>query len=284
MAAKASPVGRVIREMADTHHGVVARRQLLARGFTRHQIDRCIEAGWLTPVHRGVYRVGPRRMTHRGRWMAAVLACGNASTLSHVSAAALWRLVDPSGGPVHVTLSSRARRRKGIVIHRTRELAPAERRRRHGIPVTSVERTLLDFAVTASPTQLGNAFEEAERLQILDRDHVSALCDRARGRPGTRRIRVLLRDAPLPLSETRSRLEQRFLRFCRDRAIPIPAVNVPLGEYEVDCLWPEQRVVAELDSWSHHGGRGAFEADRARDAAIQRMGHRIIRITHRRLK
>jgi very-short-patch-repair endonuclease len=57
-----------------------------------------------------------------------------------------------------------------------------------------------------------------------------------------------------------------------------------LGDLEVDCLWPEQQVVAEIDSWSHHGDRVAFERDRIRDAAIQRMAHTIIRITDRRMR
>jgi very-short-patch-repair endonuclease len=204
--------------------------------------------------------------------------------LSHVSAAALWRLISPFPGAVHVTVSHRsAARRKGMIVHRTRGLPKVERRTRDGIPVTSVERTLLDLASTASPTQLRNAFDEAERLGLLDRERLRHLCDSSKGRRGTARVRSLLRESALPLTETRSKLEARFLAFCRARGIPIPALNVPLGDFEVDCLWHEQCVVAELDSWGHHGDRSAFERDRARDAAIQRMGHRIVRITHRRV-
>jgi very-short-patch-repair endonuclease len=222
-------------------------------------------------------------MTHRARWLAAVLALDGRAVLSHVSAAALWRLVKPLLGPVHVTVLDHSRRREGIIVHRTRHLPSGQRREHHGIPVTSVEWTLLDFASTASPTQLRRAFEESERLELLDRDRLRHLCDGARGRRGTSRIRALLKQSSLPHSETRSRLEQRFLRFCRDRGIPVPATNVPLGEFEVDCLWPEQRVVAEIDSWSHHGDRSAFENDRRRDVRIQLMGHRIVRVTNARL-
>jgi very-short-patch-repair endonuclease len=182
-----------------------------------------------------------------------------------------------------VTGSGHSSRRVGIIVHRTRELPRADRRTRHGIPVTCIERTLLDFASAASPTQLRNAFDEAERLGRLDRERLRRLCDASKGRRGTARVRSLLRESALPLTETRSKLEARFLAFCRTHGIPIPALNVPLGDFEVDCLWREQRVVGELDSWGHHGDRSAFERDRARDASIQRMGHRIIRITHRRV-
>jgi hypothetical protein len=215
--------------------------------------------------------------------MAALLACGDAAVLSHVSAASLWRLVAPALGPVHVTVSDRARRRRGIIVHRSRTLTQADRRRRHGIAATSVERTLLDLAATASPTQLRHAFEEAERLELLRRAALEGLCERMRGRRGLGTLRGLLGEAPLPLSEARSTLEARFLAFCRDRGLPIPAVDVPVGEFIVDFLWPEHRVVAELDSWTHHGRRNSFESDRERDVRIQLAGYRVIRITHRRL-
>lgn len=93
----------------------------------------------------------------------------------------------------------------------------------------------------------------------------------------------MLSERVLPLAQTRSKLEEAFLRFCRRRDLPIPAVNVPLAGYEVDCVWPDRRVAVELDSWTHHGGRDAFEADRKRDAAIQMAGYRILRVTHRRM-
>ncbi|HEY7151613.1 MAG TPA: DUF559 domain-containing protein, partial [Solirubrobacterales bacterium] len=73
------------------------------------------------------------------------------------------------------------------------------------------------------------------------------------------------------------------LRYCRERGLPIPAVNVPVAGYEVDCLWPAARVAVELDSWSHHGTRNAFESDRRRDARLQSAGYRVVRLTHQRI-
>ena len=82
---------------------------------------------------------------------------------------------------------------------------------------------------------------------------------------------------------TRSELEERFLRFLAERALPLPRTNVwlQIGEdwIEVDCVWPEQRVVAELDSWTYHGTRAAFRRDRARDRRLKVAGWQPIRIT-----
>jgi very-short-patch-repair endonuclease len=83
---------------------------------------------------------------------------------------------------------------------------------------------------------------------------------------------------------TRSELERRFLRFCRERGLPKPAVNVPLLGYEVDAFWPEQRLVVELDGWTTHRGRASFEGDRVRDAALQVARCRVVRVTDRRIE
>jgi very-short-patch-repair endonuclease len=53
--------------------------------------------------------------------------------------------------------------------------------------------------------------------------------------------------------------------------------------YEVDCLWPDQRLIVELDGRATHVTARAFESDRARDAALTAAGYRVIRVTWRRL-
>jgi very-short-patch-repair endonuclease len=273
-----------IAGLAAQQHGVVARRQLLELGIGPRVIERGVLAGRLHPIHRGVYAVGHPLLTQHGKWMAAVLAVGSGAALSHRSAAALWRMAEVPDAPIEVLVRDSARRtRKGIRVHRSTRIADGELTVRNGIPVTSATRTLLDLATRVGPRALRAAFNEAERRNLLDRSQLARLCERARGRRGTGTLRALLAAPSLPLSETRSELERRFLRFCRDRGLPIPGVNVPLAGYLVDCLWPEHRVVVELDSWAHHGDRGSFEADRRRDARIQRAGHRVIRVTKRRI-
>jgi very-short-patch-repair endonuclease len=79
--------------LAVAQHGAVEYRQLLALGFTRHEIRGMVRAGWLHPVHRGVFAVGRRSLPRKGRWMAAVLACQPDALLSHRSAAALHGLL-----------------------------------------------------------------------------------------------------------------------------------------------------------------------------------------------
>jgi hypothetical protein len=277
------PPDRKVAEIAARQHGVIARGQLLALGLGSTSVERRIRAGHLHPVHFGAYAVGHRRLTQHGIWMAAVLACGDGALLSHRSAAAHWG-IEEERGLVHVTVRHRGTHgRPGIAIHQTRRLEDDERELRHGIPVTSVARTLLDLAGVLNLKRLRRALEEADRLGILDLAALNALLLRTTGRRGAGRLRDLLAAHRGPETISRSELERLFLGLCRDAGIPRPAVNVDVLGYEVDCLWPDAKLVLELDSWGFHRGRAAFENDRRRDAALQRAGYRVLRITYRRL-
>src|SRR5215204_4554581 len=79
-------------DLVERQHGVVARRQLIALGFSERAIDHRLATGRLHRIHQGVYAVGRPSVSSHGRWMAAVLACGETAVLSHSSAAALWRI------------------------------------------------------------------------------------------------------------------------------------------------------------------------------------------------
>lgn len=231
-------------------------------------------------MHRGAYAVGHAGLNQRGIWLAAVLAHGDGAILSHLSAAALWGLLDPTG-PVDV-ISTRGRPgRKGIRLHRT-TLHPEEKIMRHGIPVTSVARTLLDVAEITSERRARRAYEEADRLGLLRRDVLERVCERGVGRHGLAVIGRLV--AEERRGATRSSLEDAFLALCRSHGLPTPTVNASLLSFEVDALWSEQRLVAELDGFAFHRHRAAFERDRTRDAALQAAGYRVVRFTHRRLE
>src|SRR5687768_6344018 len=70
------PLDRAIGELAARQHGVVSLRQLQLAGLTASAVRKRATAGRLHRLHRGVYAVGHRRVTGRGRLMAAVLAYG----------------------------------------------------------------------------------------------------------------------------------------------------------------------------------------------------------------
>jgi hypothetical protein len=153
----------------------------------------------------------------------------------------------------------------------------------HGIPVTSVARTLLDLAEVVRPRELGRAFEEAERQSLLDMRALKNLRARSHGRHSLALLDALLAEARPPPKDTRYELEHRFLDLIRETGLPPPATNVLIEGFLVDAVWPKQRLVIELDSRAYHDTRAAFERDRVRDAALQVAGYRVLRITWKRL-
>lgn len=277
-AATSGPVDQRVAQLAARQHGVVTRRQLLGLGVSRHGIKRRADTGLLHRIHTGVYAVGHRRLTQHGRWMAAVLACGGGALLSHRSAAELRRITEPIAGPIHVSAARSRTHHPGIVVHRPRELAPEDRTTHWAIPLTSPSRTLLDIAAKLGPSALRDAVDETQRKRLLDSARVLRLCNANRNRKHSALLHSLIaRYHPLP--QTRSWLERRFLRLLDDAEIRRPAVDVELEGFEVDCLWPDQRLVVELDSYGFHGDPETFESDRRRDVALQLAGYRVLRFT-----
>jgi very-short-patch-repair endonuclease/predicted transcriptional regulator of viral defense system len=270
--------------VATRQHGVVGRRQLLALGFGEGTIKRWLKSGRLHRLHREAYAVGHARVDRRGRWLAAVLACAEGATLSHRSAAELWGLARARSGRIDVNAQAGRQFRPGrlqIRLHRCK-IDPEEATRREGIPVTTVARTLFDFAEVTSQRELAAAAEEADRLKLLRLRELERICELRRGRRALRPVRRLLEELRPP-ADGRSPLELRFAVFVRQQRLPRPVQNVHVLGHEVDALWPAAKLVVELDSWEHHGHRSAFERDRARDPKLLLAGYRTLRVTHRRL-
>jgi hypothetical protein len=184
--------------LARCQHGVVTRTQLLDAGWHRSRIDREIVARRLLRVHAGVYAVGHRALTDRGRWLAATFACDG--VLGHHSAGALWELPISDNGLTRV-IAVTERRRARIDVHRSR-LHPRDRTTRHGIPVTTIARTLVDLSHSLDDESLHRVIREAQFRGVFDEDRIEdALTRRARAAsPRT----STTRRSPRPTSRTGS--------------------------------------------------------------------------------
>jgi very-short-patch-repair endonuclease len=270
------PRAGAIAELARQQHGVVARAQLEALGLSRSEIEGRVRKKGIHRVHLGVYAVGHLALTRNGRFMAAVLACGDGAALSHFSAAVLWGLLGDRGAMVHVT-APRKRRVKGAVVHRSP--LEGERLRRFGIVVTTPARTIVDLAdVVHKRRTLERAIDEAEYLRL---DWSEA--EPRRGRRGSGLLSSVLAVHDPGSTRTLSELEEQFLAFCERHRFPRPEVNVSIEGYLCDFVWREQRLVVETDGRRAHGTAGARQRDPVRDADLQIAGWRVIRITSVRL-
>ena len=276
-------VDRRIAALANGQHGVVAHAQLHAAGLSASAIGRRVDAGRLHRVHVGVYSVGHPVLTVRGRWMAAVLACGPGAALSDVAAAELWDIRRSAAALIDITVpGTGGRRRPGVRIH-GRLLHRGEVIEHDGIRVTTPARTLLDLAATLRERELHRAVDQAEIRELTDDPALAAMARAHPGHPGSGKLARALKQHYAGTTLTRSELEELFLALCREHGLPRPAVNAHVGTLEVDFLFPRERLVVETDGWRFHGHRAAFERDRRRDAQLTRAGYRTLRFTHRQI-
>ncbi len=270
-----------IRCLSLGQQGQITRAQLLALGLGAEAIRHRVGSGRLVPRYRGVYAAGIAPPTKEGRWMAAVLACGEGAVLSHLSAAALWKLraVDPD--VIDVSLPSRSGQssRHGIRVHRPRKLRPDDVTCRRHIPVTSVPRTLIDLAVVVGARSRERLLDEAEYLGLIDRDELEAALERNRTRAGAARLAATLRHHEPGTTRTRSPLEEAFFLLVTRAGLPQPEVNARLGPWTVDFLWREQRLAVETDGGRSHDRARQRERDSARDAWLIANGYRPLRLT-----
>jgi hypothetical protein len=281
--SRGQSIERQIVAIAERQHAMIHRAQLLAIGLSSKAIDRRVAAGRLHPMYRGVYALGHRVVTLKGRWMAAVLACGPGAVLSHRDAAALVGLRPPTGTLMEVTARG-VRVREGIRSYRT-ALCTDEMTRADNIPTTTWARTLIDLAAILPHHQLARALEQAERLRIFDLGELQPLMDRHAGRPGVPALNEALHEHRPETHRTRNDLEALLVELCRLAGLPLPTAlnasfDLPDGRrIEPDAIWREHKVIVEVDGYETHGTRSAFESDRVRDAELQILGWRVLRTT-----
>ena len=208
--------------MASRSHGVVTRRELVAAGITRAEIEQRLADGSLIREYRGVYRVGHTAPSVEARYLAAVRACGDDAVLSGKPAAFLHELIRGTPPAPEVTTKT-DRQVPGVKTRRSNHI---ERTNRKGIPITTVPRTLVDLAAELSDEALARACHEAGvRYRTTPAQVEMVLATRSTTKGASKLRRVLLGEARVTLSA----LERRFLQLVREAGLPIPVTNRPAG-------------------------------------------------------
>jgi hypothetical protein len=277
MGGQDGHVDEVVARLASAAHGVVTRRELLARGLTERQVERRLGRGTLIVEFRGVYRAGHRAPSIEARYMAAVKAGGEGAVLAGRAAAWLFGL---TRGPVPIPeiLTPTNRRIRGIRMRRSLRRDPRELTIWKRIPITTVPRTLVDLPLLLSFDDLSLAVHEADVRHGTRPEHIEAVLSRYPNAKGATTLRAIaLGDQPTLLSK----LERYFRALLRANALELPQTNRKAGAHYVDCRWPRQRLTVELDSYRFHRSRHAWEQDRERERAARARGDEFRRYTWR---
>ena len=191
----------------------------------------------------------------------------------------LWDLRPAREGPIDVITPRKLRSRAGLILHHT-ALDPRDITRRHGIPVTSAARTILDFAAAEPTAELERALNEAGLQRRVSPRSLKEQFSRYPHHRGTTALTKLLETEP---HLTRSDAEIIARDLIRKAGLPQPESNVRIEGHEVDLLWRDHKLIVEIDSWAFHSMRSSFEGDRRRDQRLTTAGWRVLRVTARQL-
>jgi very-short-patch-repair endonuclease len=252
--------------LAAEQWGVLDNAELRACGLSRDAVMHRRHKGILHLLYPTVYAWGHAGITPRGRFLAAVKACGPYAALSHWSDLYVWSLLpwDEDREP-HVTIYQQGTRKiPGIQIHRTRR--PFEIVRFDGIPTMTPARALADLSSMMPFKQHRRAVREGMARKRIT---TKALLQEPK-------LRHYLADGYVP---TRSELEDAVLDLLDAGGFQRPDVNKPLGRIIPDFRWPEQKLVIEADSVEWHDNPLTRQDDARKQAALEALGERVLRVT-----
>ena len=272
-----------IAAIAAEQKGVVHFDDLRACGLSRDAILTRVRRGNLHPVHLKVYAVGHPGLDFAGRCLAATMACRPGTLAARSHAAALHGFVEePDLGDVEVLVpGSQQPGHPGIAASCSTNIGLEDTTLARGVPVTSPARTIVDLAAVLGDADLRRAIRRALGLRLTSIPQILATMDRLGPRRGARRLARVLADA----APTRSELENVVLDLLLNAGFVPPAVNQPMviaGRTVVpDFRWAEQGISVEADGRSWHDNPIARADDAERQALLESVGDRVLRITWR---
>jgi very-short-patch-repair endonuclease len=269
--------------LAARQYGIVTRDQLAELGYTDNMVDHALRIGRLQAWHRDVFAVGHGGLSPHGLCQAAALFRGPGALISFQSAVWLWGLERKLEIPVNVSVRRDGHSPGEIGLHHCPSLRDEDFAETERLPVTSVPRTLLDYASTAATYRLESAIDRADRLDLLDPATIDLIIDEVGDHHGARRLRramTVYRESGF----TRSGGEEKLLAALADAGVRPPAVNDCVEGYELDFYWEPERFAVELDSWEDDPAERSFERHRERQEELATAGVETIRITGTRLK
>lgn len=270
---------------ARKQYGLITARQAGEIGLGKEHIHYRVKQGRWERVAPSVYRIAGCPETWHQRLLAATMV--HDGVASHRSALRLHGILGYRTDVVEVSSRPRGNIRiPNVTAHETVCFSPVDHTMVDGIPVTTVERTLIDAGAVHSPRFVEDALDECIRRNLTSADAVArrVQATAGQGRNGIGVMRAILDTRHALQNTTESVLESRFLRALRDHGVALPVTQhvIRLGHHvvaRVDFAYPERRVAIEVDGLRYHASRAALEADATRQNEISAAGFRVFRFS-----
>ena len=253
-------------------------------------IRRAVQRSEWVRVHKGIYRLAGYQQSWNQHVLSRCLLRPDNAWASHTSAAAIHGLAGGKRDPVELTVTCDLRL-PACRVHLSPSLPACDQTKLGPVPVTRVERTLIDLAGTLDDETLEDALDDALISRTTTSRNVLWRLDRmgTQGRKGAGRLKSL---AILRLEDSSvvdSRLERRFTRAVKRANLPRPVlhhpVKLPDGSMRYpDFSYPDRKLIVEVVGYRYHGGRRKWEKDLIRSSDLGALGWRILYITRDQLR
>jgi hypothetical protein len=189
------------------------------------------------------------------RLVAACLWAGPLAAASHEAAALLWELPSFRQRLLVVT-TTRAVRKRGLIVHNRKLLTPDCVSYVGAVPVTRPERTLVDIAATHPEEILEASLDDMLIRACTTLEKVGAYREQHEGLAGIRRLATLI-DKRGNVPPNHTILETLSTRVVRRFSLPTPRRQVPIYDGDerikrVDLAYSNYKVVIEPDGGRWH--------------------------------
>jgi hypothetical protein len=265
--------------LAGTQLGLLTRCNVLSNGGSDDYIQTCLARKRWRPVQPGVYLTGSAPATWLQRELAACMAAGPHAVASHRAGAAVWWLDGAFEGAVELLVAPPfGPAPRNAIVHRTIRWQPEHHTVRRKIPVTDINRTLIDYAAVVPPILAERALEDAFRRGFTSEGALRRRLAIAggHGARGAGRLRTVL-DARPAGRLARSGFEVMMLDVLRQYGLPMPVRNyvvyvdgIPVAE--LDLAYPDQMLDLEANGAKWHSTRRQLTRDAERRAILGALG------------
>lgn len=269
----------LLAKLSTPRAGVVGRTRAVNAGVPPQAIDYRRGSGGLHDMFDGIYSVGHAPTTDLAWFFAAIEAAGESSKLTHLSSVRYWRLLEVPLHPIHITMPRNLGpcRRDGIECHRPVDQHPWDFAIVDGLPISSVQRALLESTPYLTDNQLALAIHKARVEQRVSLPSIKRMLDRAPKARGRNRFHAIAFGKQLPPGK----LERRMRTLVQKAGLQDYERNVFVSaggrDFLVDCFWREHRLVYEIDDASHLTAHKAAK-DREQTNLLEDAGFRVRRV------
>ncbi len=274
-------------ELAKRRFGVATWEDAYCCGLSYRQTLRRLELGVIYEAAPGALVIGAAPKTWEQEVAIAVLSSGAGAAASHMTAAALWGMLNTSGGRVDVVVPRWDRNHRAFNVHESLDLIADDITVHRGIPITVPSRTVVDVGAVFR-TAVPEIYHRGNRLGLVDAESVGAIVRRVarKGRRGVGPAKSLLRSLQMFPDKTESWAEDIYLKISREFGLPEPVQQLEIrtddGWFVCRCdfAYVTNRLAIFIDGFEYHGNQRAFQVDRMQGNQLSQIGWSYLRFTY----